>query len=153
MTTTCHEEATVTGEVPGGRVQVTVERGEACHSCAAKGACKALGGQTKDIVLVVDNDLDAGPGDRVRITMAESAVLKASLVLYLFPALGLIGGAAGGWALARVQAWASDPSAIVGALVGLVVGFAVSRLVGGRMSRNKAFSPRLTAITGRSGDD
>ena len=152
MGTTCHEEATVTGDAPGGRIQVTVERGEACHACQAKGACQALGGQTKDIVLLVDNELNAGPGDRVRITMAETAVIKASLVLYLFPALGLIGGAAAGWAIGSSQGWATDPSAIFGALGGLVLGFFVSWLVGSRMSRDKAFAPRLTAITGRSPD-
>ena len=150
MATTCHEEGTVTGDAAGGRVQVTVERGEACHSCQAKGACQALGGQTKDIVLLVDNDLGASPGDRVRITMAETAVIKASAVLYLFPALGLIGGAAAGWAIGSSQGWSSDPSAVLGALGGLVLGFFASWLVGSRMSRDKAFSPRLTAITGRS---
>jgi len=152
MATTCHEEAMVTGDAPGGRVQVTVERGEACHACQAKGACQALGGQTRDIVLLVDNELGAHPGDRVRITMAETAVIKASLVLYLFPALGLIGGAAAGWALGQSQGWSADPPAILGALGGLVVGFLVSWLVGRRMSRNKAFAPRLTAITNRSED-
>jgi sigma-E factor negative regulatory protein RseC len=152
MATTCHEEATVTGTAPGGRLQVTVARGEACHACAAKGACQALGGQTKDIVLIVDSDLDAGPGDRVRITMAESAVVKASAVLYLVPALGLAGGAAAGWALAASQGWQADPPAIVGALAGLILGFAISRLVGGRLSRSKTFVPRLTAITGRAED-
>lgn len=150
MATTCHEEATVTGTAPDGRIEVTVARGEACHACAAKGACQALGGQTRDIVLLVDNDLGAEPGDRVRITMAESAVVKASAVLYLVPALGLVGGAAGGWALALSQGWQVDPPAIVGALTGLIAGFALSRLVGGRMARTKAFVPRLTAITGRA---
>jgi len=149
MATTCHEEATVTGEAPGGKIQVTVERGEACHACAAQGACKALGGQTRDIVLLVDNDVGAAPGDRVRITMAESAVLKASFVLYLLPALGLIGGAAGGWAVAQTQGWQTDPPAIVGALAGLILGFALGRLVGARMARDRAFSPRLTAVIGR----
>jgi len=152
MATTCHEEATVTGDAPGGRIQVTVERGEACHACQARGACQTLGGQTKDIVLLVDNELNATPGDRVRITMAETAVIKASAVLYLFPALGLIGGAAAGWSIGSAQGWETDPSAVVGALGGLVLGFFVSWLVGSRMSRNKAFAPRLTAITGRSQD-
>lgn len=152
MATTCHEEATVTGDAPGGRIQVTVERGEACHACQARGACQALGGQTRDIVLLVDNDLDANPGDRVRITMAETAVIKASLVLYLFPALGLIGGAAAGFAVGESLELPTDPSAIFGALGGLILGFLVSWLMGSRMSRNKAFTPRLTAITGRSED-
>jgi sigma-E factor negative regulatory protein RseC len=152
MATTCHEEATVTGTAPGGQLQVTVERGEACHACQARGACQALGGQTKDIVLLVDNELDAGPGDRVRITMAESAVIKASLVLYLFPALGLVAGAAGGWFLARAREWQGDLPAILGALTGLIVGFALAKVVGGRMARNKAFTPRMTSITGRAED-
>jgi sigma-E factor negative regulatory protein RseC len=148
--TTCHEEATVTGIATGGRVEVTVERGEACHSCAAQGACKTLGGQKRDLVLLVGNELDAAPGDRVRLTIAESAVVKASAVLYLLPALGLIAGAAAGWALAVRQGWPTDLPALIGAAVGLVVGLLAGRLVGGRLARQKAFVPQLTAITGRA---
>jgi positive regulator of sigma E activity len=115
MGTTCHEEATVTGATPEGQLLVTVERGEACHACAAKGACQALGGQTKDIVLTVDNEL-------------------------------------GAWGLGQAQGWQGDLPAVLGALAGLIVGFVVAKLVGGRMSRNRAFAPRLTAITGRAED-
>jgi sigma-E factor negative regulatory protein RseC len=150
MSATCHEEGMVSALIPGDRARVTIERSEACHSCSAKGACQALGGQTKDLELVVDNAIGARPGDRVQLTLAESAVLKASATLYLLPALGLVGGAGGGWALAQRMAWSSDPASIAGAAIGLVLGLLMARLVGARLSRDRAFIPRLTAITGRA---
>jgi len=150
MSATCHEEGMVTSLIPGERAQVTIERGEACGSCAAQGACKALGGQTKDLVLTVENGIGARLGDRVQLTLAESAVLKASAVLYLLPALSLVGGAAGGWALAQRMAWSSDPTSIAGAAIGLVVGLLLAKLIGSRLSKDRTFTPRLTAITGRT---
>jgi hypothetical protein len=51
------------------------------------------------------------------------------------------------------QGWQTDPSAIVGAFAGLVLGLLLGKLLGGRLSRNKTFAPRLTAITGRSEPD
>ena len=136
--------------IPGDRARVTIERGEACHACAAQGMCKALGGQTKDLELVVENRIGARPGDRVQLTLAESAVIKASAVLYLLPALGLVGGAGVGWALAQRYAWSADPASIGGAALGLIIGLLLARLLGSRLAKDRTFTPRLTAITGRA---
>jgi sigma-E factor negative regulatory protein RseC len=146
----CNEEATVAAIRPDGRARVTVERGEACHACAARGACQSLGGQTKSFDIVVDNELGAVPGDRVVLSLAESAVLKASAVLYLLPATGLLGGAFAGYGIAVARGWATDPTAIAGCLAGLVLGLLASRLVSRRLERGKAFSPRMTRISGPS---
>ncbi|MFO8070327.1 MAG: SoxR reducing system RseC family protein [Polyangia bacterium] len=146
----CHSEAMVTGVLPGGRVRVTVARSEACHSCAARGACKTLGGQSRDVELTVENPIGAESGDRVRLSLPESAVVQASAVLYLLPALGLIGGAAAGWAAADSMGWPADPAAVIGCLAGLLLGLFISRLLGRAAERRSAFVPRLTAITARA---
>jgi sigma-E factor negative regulatory protein RseC len=150
MSMLCHEEGTVSGVLPGNRVQVTVQRSEACHSCSAKGACQTLGGQTGDLALTLDNTVNAEPGDQVRITIEESALVKASLVLYLVPALCLIGGALGGTLIAGKTGWDNDGTALLGSLVGLVVGLFMSWLMGKRMAAGKTFIPRLTAVTRKS---
>jgi sigma-E factor negative regulatory protein RseC len=149
MSMSCHEEGMVSGVLPGNRIQVTVRRSEACHSCSAKGACQTLGGQTEDLLLALDNTVNAEPGDQVRITIEESALVKASLVLYLVPALGLIGGALVGTLLAGKTGWDNDGTSLVGSLVGLVLGLFTSWAMGKRMATHKAFKPRLTAVTSR----
>lgn len=149
MSESCNEEAVVAALQPDGRVRVTVQRGEACHACAARGTCQTLGGQTTSFDILVDNDIGAAPGDRVVLALAESAVLKASAVLYLLPATGLLGGAFGGYGIAASQGWVTDPSSIAGCLAGLAAGLLASRLVARRLERRKAFSPRMTRIVGR----
>jgi sigma-E factor negative regulatory protein RseC len=146
----CHSEAMVTGVLPGGRVRVSVPRSEACHSCAARGACKTLGGQTRDVELTVENPIGAEIGDLVRLSLPESAVVQASAVLYLLPALGLIGGAAAGWAAADSFGWPADPAAVLGCLAGLLLGLLMARLLGRAAERRSAFVPRLTAIKVRA---
>ncbi len=150
MDESCNEEALVSAVQPDGRVRVTIQRGEACHACAARGACQSLGGQTKSFDIVVDNDLGAAPGDRVVLTLAESAVIKASAVLYLLPAMGLLAGAFGGYGVAGILGWATDPVAIAGCLAGLIAGLLAARLVARRLERRSAFVPRITRVRGPS---
>ena len=146
MSQSCQETAIVTGISQDGRAVVKVRRAEACQACSAKSACTALGGKTQDMVLVVDNTLGAKPGDSVVLTLSEANFIKASAVLYLVPALGLIGGALGGSSYAADLGLASDPASILGSLAGLVLGLVVTKLLSGRMSKNPKYIPRLTSI-------
>jgi sigma-E factor negative regulatory protein RseC len=150
MSETCHEEGTVTGMGPGELVEVTVERGEACGSCEARGACQTLGGQTKDLIVLAQNRAGAVEGDRVRLTLEESAVVKASAVLYLVPAIGLIAGAAAGYAIASGRGWDVNATSAIGCLTGMISGFLVSRTMGKRMTTRGTFVPRITAITSQA---
>ncbi len=151
MSVSCQEVAMVTEVTKEGAV-VKIRRAEACHACAARGACQSLGGKTEDISLVVENTLDARPGDMVVLTLPESSVIKASAVLYLLPASGLVAGALAGWLLGPKMGFRTDPASIIGSLVGLVVGLGLAHLAGKRMGRDKRYIPRLTAIKSRGGE-
>jgi sigma-E factor negative regulatory protein RseC len=140
----------MSGQAPDGRALVTIRRAEACHSCAAAGACQALGGQTKDVVLVVENHLGAKVGDQVTLSMAESSVLKASAVLYLLPACGLIAGAIVGWKLSVPMGWGGDPASIMGSTLGLGLGLYLARVLSRKMTRSTRYVPNLTAIVSRA---
>lgn len=146
MSQSCQETAIVTGISQDGRAVVKVRRAEACQACSAKSACTALGGKTQDMVLVVDNTLGAKPGDSVVLTLSEANFIKASAVLYLVPALGLIGGALAGSSYAEEFGLASDPASILGSLAGLVLGLVITKLVSGKMSKNPKYIPRLSSI-------
>ena len=64
-------------------------RESACQSCSARHGCgqKALatlsGGQARQIRVI--NSLDARPGDQVTVAIEESALLRASLLVYAMP--------------------------------------------------------------------
>ncbi|MDJ0765604.1 MAG: SoxR reducing system RseC family protein [Myxococcota bacterium] len=148
----CTEIALVTGIAPDGRAIVKIRRAEACHACAAKGACEALGGKTRDLELAVENTVNAKPGDAVVISMSEGSVIRASAVLYLLPALGLVTGAVVGWDQAEPLGMGSDPASMIGALGGLGLGLFLTRILSKKMSRSKRYMPRLTGIQTRSGE-
>ena len=146
MSYSCQEIAVVTGLSPDGRAIVKVRRAEACQACSAKSACMALGGKTQDVVLVVDNTVGASPGDSVVLALSEANFIKASAVLYLVPALGLIGGAMAGSSFYGELGLKSDPAAIIGSVVGLGLGLLLTKILSGRMSKNPKYIPRLTSI-------
>jgi sigma-E factor negative regulatory protein RseC len=153
MSYSCQETAFVTGLSPDGRAVVKVRRAEACQACSAKGACTALGGKTQDMVLVVDNTIGAKPGDSVILTLSEANFIKASAVLYLVPALGLVGGALAGSSFSTELGLKSDPASILGSLAGLVLGLLLTKLLSGKMSNNPKYIPRLTSIVGENALD
>jgi sigma-E factor negative regulatory protein RseC len=145
----CRETALVKRIVEGGKVEVVIERAEACGSCAARGACQTLGGKTSDLILTVENRLGAEPGDQVVMTLSETSVVAASAVVYLLPTLCLIAGAIAGWKLASTLAFEKDPLSIIGAALGLVLGLWMAHLLGRRMGSNPRYIPKLEAIRKR----
>ena len=150
MSTECREVGTVLRPTPRGEIVVQIKRAEACHSCAARGACQTLGGSVQDFDVVVENRLDARPGDRVVLSIAEASVLTASAVLYLIPAVLLAVGVVIGSVVAPILDVKSDPASIVGSIAGLAVGLAVTKIVGRRLENDTRYAPRLTAIEERA---
>ena len=146
MNETCHEEGMIT-ETVGNRVKVTVERGDSCGACHIKNACHVLGGQHKDFNLILENRVGARVGDQVRLSISESAVVSASSVLYLVPALGLIIGAVLGAVIAKPAGLETDPSAIVGCFIGLGFGLSISFGLGRKLSEKRSFLPRISSVT------
>ena len=150
MSVSCQEIAFVDKLGHDGRAIVTVRRAEACHSCAAQGACNALGGKTQDMTLAVDNDIGARPGDQVVLSLSEASVIKASAVLYLVPAICVIGGAIAGSIHATDLGLDSDLAAIIGSGIGLAAGLGLTAILGARMSKDKQYLPKLVSIKSRA---
>ena len=146
MNAASHEQGTVTGFTSSGYAKVIVSRTEACGSCEVKGACQALGGQTQDLELIMANNVAAEVGDIVQLTMAETAIVKASAILYLIPAVCLMLGAAAGYHIAENIGWSPDPVSAAGSLAGLLAGLIISWVISKQVAGKKAFMPRLTAV-------
>lgn len=115
-------------EVDGDVILVEVRRRSACSGCDSQEGCgtSALGTWfsrgTSRVRLRSDQPLRAG--DLVVVGLEETALLRASIVLYLLPILSLLGGAMAGAALGGAGV---DWPGIGGGLLGLTAGLAVSR--------------------------
>ena len=81
-----------------------------CDGCSSHGACKALGGG-KQMEVEALNMAQAQPGDQVLLTLEGQSLMRLSFLVYLFPILALLLGAAIGQELAPAleinREWAS----------------------------------------------
>lgn len=127
------QEATVVAR-EGDHVWVEARRQSTCNGCAARSGCGtgALGGWLPGAVtrLRVPDPLGVRPGERVVIGVPEGAVLRGSLLVYLVPLLGLLGGALMGEQLGAFLSHTGDALALAGGAAGLLLGFVYARRAG-----------------------
>lgn len=83
-----------------GMAEISVERETACgaaHSCSeCAGGCEKMMTRT-DTVVKAYNDVNAGPGDIVKVRSENAAFFKTAAIVYILPlilALVFYGGAA-----------------------------------------------------------
>ncbi|MBQ4637755.1 MAG: SoxR reducing system RseC family protein [Clostridia bacterium] len=74
-------------KVKGNMATVSFVRSEACASCRA---CSF--GQKEELEVDILNSLDAKTGDLVDVQLHSEKIVKASAILYMFPALAFVLG-------------------------------------------------------------
>jgi sigma-E factor negative regulatory protein RseC len=106
----------------GRRVEVELQRGSACGGCELSEGCgtgalgRLLGHRRRS--LVIETDRDCNPGDEVLLSLPEAALVKASLMLYGLPLLGLLVGGSAAISLSLAEWWVAFC-----AILGLFAGF------------------------------
>lgn len=117
----------------------------ACEGCSAKGSCNAVGEEKEVRVL---NARGAGVGDRIVLCMDTGPLLRATFLLYVFPILCLLAGAAvGEWLAPSLGRDPSAGAALLGCL-SFVTAFVFVHLRGNRMARRREYQPRITRVLG-----
>lgn len=129
----------------GTRAMVKAYRGEACSSCSAAGACKALGGG-KEMQIEVLNYIKAKVGDQVELSLPESAFVQVSAMAWLVPLAGFVGGAILGSFAAPPLGAPGNILSIVTALVGLGLSLVIVRWYNRRLDANERYIPRITRV-------
>jgi sigma-E factor negative regulatory protein RseC len=126
---------------------VRTTRSSACNHCASKDSCKA-GEQGKDMEVEVTNPVGAKIGDRIVLSFETSSLLSAAFLLYVFPVLCMLAGAAlGHWLSPRYQINPSIGSAATGFLC-LVMAFVLVKIRGDRLAQKDSYKPRIVRILG-----
>lgn len=119
--------------------QVVASGGNGCSACDGKGCGSGKLTQlfcSRPRQFKVDNRIHAGVGDEVVISIPDGAVLRGIGLVYLLPLVLLFAGAA--WADGL-----SDAYTAIGALSGLVIGFALARWLSMRSVRQQPYIARL----------
>jgi len=121
----------------------------ACAECRARGACSDALMSWGDGERTVEarNALGARIGDTVVLDVAPRAVVASAAMLYLFPALAGIAGAAVGAAWGE-RFWGLGPDASAGILFGacLVLALLVVRAVSPRLAARRSFQVSIVEI-------
>jgi positive regulator of sigma E activity len=99
-----------------GRIGVVAKRdARGCPSCA--GACAWRRAERLDeTVLEIDSGLEVG--SRVSITLSGNSLVFCAGVVYGVPLVGMLAGAA-----AASAVFGTDTAAMIGTLIGLIVGY------------------------------
>ncbi len=139
------EEGIITGTNRSAAWVKTV-RSKSCESCDACDSCES-NDKSKEQIVQVNNTVNARVGDRVVIGFKTGPLLKLTFMLYIFPIILLIAGAAIGQTLA--PRFGTDPS-ITSLLAGLAcfaLAFVIIRRISNSLSNNKEFKPFLIRIS------
>ena len=140
------EEGGVVVEIKDNFAFVQTQRDSSCGHCSANKGCGTASlagvvGQKETLVKVV-NQKNVKVGDRVVIGVAEDALLKSSLALYLVPLLSLFVVAVGYESLAKLLELPSYEilTALAG-LLGLFAGLNWVKRVSVKMSEDVNYQP------------
>lgn len=134
------ETRAIVVRVDGRYALVQASQGSGCGQCGSGKGCGA--GKLSQLFcgeprqFRVNNPIDANVGDEVIVSVADGAVLRGIGLVYLLPLALLVAGAMLG-SLCAAQAGQRDGYAAAGAAIGLVGGFALSRWIASRQTRQQ----------------
>ena len=136
------QEGTVVAE-HGDSVWVRIEPQAGCSQCREGGGCgqrsmaRLRGGHNQPVLLT--NTVGARVGDGVTLAVAPDALLRASLMMYCLPLLGLMTGAV----LADQLLSAGDGLTVASGLGGLGLGFVAARWLSRKPATQARMEPHL----------
>ena len=127
-----------------GMALVRFERSSACKKC---GACMMSQSQ-QEMLLNTKNTLGASEGDWVQVDIESPALIRASLISYIFPLLMLVIGLLTGYLLNEaVHILAnSEIAACVLGLLFVAGAYYGIRLFEPRLKKSRVYAPRMVAL-------
>lgn len=140
-----NEEEGVVEEVQGEKALIRTDRHSMCAQCVAKGYCQMLGGG-KEMLSEARNPIGAQPGDIVKVGIPEGTVAKASFIIYMVPAIGLVGGASLGYYAARLYSLDINGVTLIASLAGLGVAMIAVKLLSNTLKKKPSYQPEIIRI-------
>ncbi len=142
------EEHGVVVEISDRYAWVKTQRQSSCGQCASNKGCgtstlsKVMGQKYNEVRVV--NSLNVGVGDHVVIGLAEQALVRSSLLLYLMPLLMMFIAAISLETLSGVFQWSiSEPYLVFAGIAGLLIGLAAVHFWSSRLADDSGYQPVL----------
>ncbi|MDX9715038.1 MAG: SoxR reducing system RseC family protein [Dissulfurispiraceae bacterium] len=148
------EDIGIVKQLNGGMAVVVIKKHTGCEGCKGSAVCN-IGSSGNEANIEAVNQVDAEPGDKVKIRFAASMYLKGALFIYGLPALMLVAGAVAGKELLPGFFNSVDPdllSAVSGFTL-FIVSFVVVKFLLGRSSSAARSVPVVYEIVERAADN
>lgn len=139
------EEEGVVKEVRGEKALVLTDRKAQCGQCTARGFCEMLGGG-KEMLSEALNPIGAKAEDAVKIGIPSGTVTKASMVVYMIPAVGIVGGASLGYCIGKLYSLHLDLSTLIGSLAGIGVSMIFVRILSSALGKRPSYQLEIIKI-------
>ena len=131
------------------KAQVRVQKSSACAGCGSRDACHVMG--DKEMLIEVTNELHAGVGDYVELSVPAKSLMKLSLMVYLLPVVALIIGAYFGGLWAGFFNISSTVASILGGCIAMGITFFGLKWFDSTVERRDQYHPRVTRILMNAG--
>lgn len=129
-------------KIANEQATVSIERQDMCGSCHA---CEVVG-EVKKCEILCKNTCGAKVGDQVEISLKEESFLKATMIIYGLPLVGLILGIALGWGVSQsFNLVYTELSMILGGLLLLTLTYKVIRRKD-KMQKYTSYLPQIKKI-------
>lgn len=125
---------------------VKTARSSACEGCTARGSCHSMGGDREDMEVKAINSAGARVGDRIILSFETASLLKATFLIYVFPIILLIAGAALGQFLSDLTGLGSSALSVVLGFGFFFSGLFIIKARADKMAKKKAYQPKITKI-------
>jgi sigma-E factor negative regulatory protein RseC len=140
-----NESEGIVKEVRGKKALVLTDRQEMCVSCVAKNFCHMLGGG-KEVLSETINPIGAKAGDMVKIGIPAGTVTKASLIVYMIPAIGFVVGASLGYFIGKLYGLDLNLSTLIGSMLCLGLSMIFVRFLSNVLSKRPSYQPEIIKI-------
>ncbi len=124
---------------------VKTTRSSACQGCTARKSCHSLSG-SQDMEVKALNIAGAREGDRIVLSFETRSLLKATFLIYVFPIIFLIAGAALGQVLASVMAVSPSVLSVLSGFAFFFFALFIIKARADKMARKDAYQPKITKI-------
>jgi sigma-E factor negative regulatory protein RseC len=127
--------------------RVRTSKSSSCKSCSARESCNATeSGKTMEVDAM--NTAGAKAGDRIMLYFETGSLLKATFLLYIFPILCmLIGAAVGNW-ISIANDLNSSAIAAASGFFSLILSFMIVRSRANKLAQDERYRPKVVKVLG-----
>ncbi len=143
-----HAETGEVVKVFNRTVEIRINPTEDCGACGVKDSCHAGSGISKERFVTALDPFGLKIGQRVKINLEPKNLIKASVIIFVFPILGLLLGALAGSFYAKVAGYGdySDLYAVIGGFAGIGISVLGLRSYNKTLEKTDQYYPAVVEI-------